>query len=133
MNPKNLLACLLIFLLLPVAALAKTVTPQDARAKIARIGTGDKARVKVKLKDGTKIEGYVVETRTDDFVVRNKATKAMNTVAYNDIETLDAKRKGNGKTIAIIVGAGAAVVVGLILLRTFGCDGGAASGGICGN
>jgi hypothetical protein len=130
---KTLLTCLLIFLLSPVAALAKTVTPQDARAKIARIGTGDKARVKVKLKDGAKIEGYVVESRTDDFVVRNKATKSLNTVAYNDIETLDAKRKGNGKTIAILAGVGAGVVAAILIGRAVGCDGGAQTGGICGN
>ena len=130
---KTLLTCLMIFLLMPVAALAKTVTPDDARNKIARIGTGDKARVKVKLKDGTKIEGYVVETRADDFVVRNKATKGMNTIAYNDIDTLDAKRKSNGKTIAILAGVGGGIVAAIILARTFGCDGGAQSRGICPN
>ncbi len=41
------------------------------KAEIAKLGTGSDARVKIKLKDGTKIKGYIMEAGENQFVVMN--------------------------------------------------------------
>src|SRR5689334_3309381 len=44
---------------------------EKVKANILKLGTGPDALVKVKLRDKTKLEGYVSEAGTDSFVVMN--------------------------------------------------------------
>ncbi|MCA1629211.1 MAG: hypothetical protein LC785_05610 [Acidobacteria bacterium] len=88
-------------------------TPDDAKVKINRAGVGEKARVTVWLKDGTKHKGYVAEHREVDFVLRDRKTDAPSIIAYRDVAKVDINR---GHSTARNVTLGALVGVSAFLL-----------------
>lgn len=104
-----------------------------ARTTILRVGTGEKARVEVKLRDNTRLKGYVSEVGADTFTVTDARTGASSIVAYNNVTQV--KRSGNGlstMTKVLIGGAVAAgVIVGWQIVKPALCDGGAQSRGPC--
>src|SRR4051812_17810960 len=53
------------------------------KADLAKRGTGEKSKVKIKLRDGREIKGYVAELNKDDFVIAN--SKNRTTIAYTDV------------------------------------------------
>lgn len=96
-----------------------------ARAGVERAGTGPKARVEVRLRDNTKLKGYVSEADADSFTVTDSKTGAARAVAYSDVAQL--KRQGGGlspTTKAVIWGGVAAgVAITLYAVRGAFCDG----------
>ena len=100
---------------------------EKARAAVQKIGTGEKARVEVKLRDNTKLKGYVSAADEDSFTVTDRKTGATTNVAYAD--ALQVKKAGGGLspvTWAIIGGsAAAAIIVTKVVLYPVLCDGGA--------
>ena len=44
------------------------------KAKVAKLGTGEKAKATVILKDEKKIKGYIGQAGSDDFVLRDRKT-----------------------------------------------------------
>ena len=107
--------------------LAQT-TDADAKAekirrKVLARGTGVAARVTVKLRDGSKVEGYINETAAEHFdVVRtDDYAGQMVRVDYREVKELKAKGHGKGlssDTKSALVGMGVAVgvSVGAVLL-----------------
>jgi hypothetical protein len=55
---------------------------QKIRGKIVKIGSGPKARVEVKLKDGNRVKGYISEVGADHFAVTDKKTGGVTTISY---------------------------------------------------
>ena len=121
---KKICSFALAALLLQAAAapaLAKSSAEKEARraekvrTQLADLGTGSDARVKLVLRDKTRLEGYVSEAGPESFVVVNKAGVAT-TVAYPQV----AKAKGNnlstGATIAIGIGIGAGITLLIALI-----------------
>ena len=121
---KTICSVALAALLLQAAAapaLAKSSAEKEAkraekvRTQLANLGTGSDARVKLVLRDKTRLEGHVSEAGPESFVVVNKAGVAT-TVAYPQV----AKAKGNnlstGAKIAIGIGIGAGVTLLIALL-----------------
>jgi len=100
---------------------------EQARVKVQNVGTGQKARVEVKLRDNTKLKGYVSQAGADSFTVTDAKTGAATTVAYADVAQV--KKSGGGLsplTWGIIAGASAAaLIVGLTVVKPVVCDGGA--------
>ncbi len=98
---------------------------EKARTSVLKVGMGPKARVEVKLRDNTKLKGYVSEAGADSFTVTDSKTGASQAVAYANVAQI--KKPGNGlsgRTKAIIAGAaigGAAIV--LYTVRGAFCDG----------
>src|SRR5205085_7714280 len=56
------------------AADEKAAPAAKVKAGIARLGTGPQARVEVKLRDGTRLKGYVSELGDDHFVLMDSKT-----------------------------------------------------------
>src|ERR1043166_5016585 len=84
----------------------------DVRAKLDRAGTGEKARVTVWLKDGTKHKGYVSEKRDAEFVLRDRKTDAPEIIAYDNVAKVDINRgHSTARNTAIGVGIGAGAVI----------------------
>src|SRR5215207_2722555 len=100
---------------------------EKAQAAVQKIGTGEKARVEVRLRDNTKLKGYVSAAGEDSFTVTDRKTGATTSVAYAD--ALQVKKQGGGLspvTWAIIGGsAAAAIIVTKVVLYPVLCDGGA--------
>ena len=96
------------------------------------MGVGKDAKVEVKLRDNTKLKGYVSGVEEDSFTVTDK-TGIERTVAYADVAKVS--KQGNGwstRTKAIVgtaVAAGA--IIGWVILKPALCDGGAQSRGPC--
>ena len=103
-----------------------------ARAKVARIGVGQNAKVEVKLRDEARIRGYVSDLQQDSFTVVERDTGVARNVAYAD--ALEVKRSSGGlstKSWAIIGAAAAGAIVTWIIVKPAVCDGGAQTRGIC--
>jgi len=100
------------------AVAAKTQAENEAqllegvKVKVARLGVGDKARVTVKFKDGTKLKGYIAQTKDAEFIVRDRKTDAPTVVLYRDVARVDSNR---GHSTARNVTIGTAIGVGSVL------------------
>lgn len=120
---KKILSLMLVALLIQLAS----VTPASAKTKeenkqaqrtekvkagIAKLGVGEMARVKVKLQDGTKLEGYVSEVSNENFVVMGTKTGATVTVAYPQVKQVKGNNLSTGARIAI----GVAIIVAILTL-----------------
>ena len=103
-------------------AAGKTQADKDARnaekvkRAVARLGTGEKAHIKVKLKDDTKVKGYVSRIGDDDFQVTDAKSGAQAQVAYAQVRQIEGKNFTTGEVIAISVGIAAGVVLVLGIL-----------------
>lgn len=121
------LACLLISTQAGTNAFAAGQATSDAqtlervKVKVSRAGTGEKARVTVKLKDGTKRKGYVSERHDEDFVIRDRKTDAPTTIAYKDVSKVEINHghsTARNTTIGVIIGVGAVLTVLAVLVAT---------------
>ncbi|HET6670128.1 MAG TPA: hypothetical protein VFH15_07820 [Pyrinomonadaceae bacterium] len=96
-------------------------TVEAVKSKIARLGLGAKAKATIKLKNGTKVKGYVAQAGEDDFVMRDRKTDAPTTISYTDVlKVEDNKGHSTARNIAIgvAVGVGAVLAVIGILIST---------------
>ena len=86
---------------------------EKVKTEITKLGTGTDAKVKVKLKDGTKLEGYISEIKGDGFIVMDKKSGNAMPVSYPSVKQV----KGNNLSTGVIVAIGfAAFFVVLILI-----------------
>jgi hypothetical protein len=111
-----MLAYLLVFTAAPVLAGARPdkqdESVEQVRTKIERLGIGEKARATVRLKNGTKLKGYIDQVRSDDFVLKDRNTGAPVNILYSDVAKVESNRgHSTAKTIAL----GAAIGVGVVL------------------
>jgi hypothetical protein len=100
----------------------------ETRARVQKLGQGRDARVEVKLRDNTKLKGYISEAGQDSFTVTEAKTGAAQRVAYADVAQVKKPGSGLSKRAWIIIGAAAvaAVIVGIVVKPAV-CDGGAQS------
>jgi hypothetical protein len=75
------------------------------KAAIQRLGTGESARLKGELYDGTKLAGSIVEIGDDQFVLRNAKTGKNTEIAYSAVKRLKGNGPGLARTIALGAGA----------------------------
>jgi len=123
MKRKYLVVALVALLLqsfvgMPAVVAAKKQAENEAalleqvKVKVARLGVGDKARITVKFKDGTKLKGYISQAKDSEFIVRDRKTDAPNVVLYRDVARIDSNR---GHSTARNIAIGTAVGVGSVL------------------
>lgn len=89
---------------------------EKVKVNVLKLGTGEAARVKVKLRDKTKLEGYVSASGEEDFTVTDRKTGVATTVAYPQVKSVKGNNLSTGAKIAIGVGIAAAVIF-LILFK----------------
>lgn len=92
-------------------------TTAKVKESIAQFGTGEAARVKIKLKDNQKFEGYVSEINQDFFTVKSSATGETTEIPYSQVKKAKGNNLSTGAKIAIGVGVVLAVAA-VILLTT---------------
>jgi len=123
---RTYLTCLLISVLV-VASISMPVAAQQRnsegtsldkiKAKVAKIGIGEKARATVILKDGTKKKGYIGQAGTEDFVLRDRKTDAPTTIRYSDVSKVESnKGHSTARNLGIGIGIGAGAFLAILLI-----------------
>jgi hypothetical protein len=117
----TLVLTVLIFnLFLSASAFASTKEDKFAakvKSEITTLGMGKEARVEVKLKDKTKLKGYVSEIKENSFVVVEDKTGTATEVPYPNAKQVKGNNLSSGVKIAI--GVGIALIV-LFLIGAYG-------------
>lgn len=118
------LALLMIQALPLRQAFARSRTEKDAeftekvRIGVSRIGVGPEAWVELKLRDKSKIKGYISEAGNDSFVVKDSRTGAATTVAYPDVAQIKGNHFNEKTKVAIIIVVIVAAGIGFYELAT---------------
>ena len=89
----------------------KVPTVEQIKAKIAKLGTGKKAKAQIKLRTGEKTKGFVSSAGDDSFAFTERDSKQTKTIAYADV--VEVKKSGGlstGAKIAIGLGIGVGVL-----------------------
>jgi hypothetical protein len=113
-----LVGSLILSLAIAPCALANSKAEKEAaftvrvKTGVAKIGVGRDARVEVKLRDKTKLKGYISEAADETFSITDLKTGATTTVAYPDVAQVKAQNLSTGEIIVIAAG----VAVGVTLL-----------------
>jgi hypothetical protein len=95
---------------------------EKIKAKIAKLGVGEKARAQIKLRNGQKMKGYVSSAGKDDFAFTERKSSTTTTVAYADIVEVKKPGLSTGAKIAIAVGIGVGVLAVLALVVVHGLN-----------
>jgi hypothetical protein len=126
---RKLLALSLVALLINLAGMAtayaatkeekQALFAEKVKVNVLKLGTGEPARVKVKLRDKTKLEGYIRTADSESFTVIDSKTGMATTVAYPQVKSVKGNNMSTGAKIAIGAGIAAAVIF-MILWYTTG-------------
>ena len=104
----------------PVAAQQRNsegMTVDTVKAKVAKLGVGEKAKATVILKDGTKKKGYIGQTGSDDFILRDRKTDSPTTIRYADVSKVESNRgHSTARNLAIGIGIGAGAFLTILLI-----------------
>ncbi|MFN2510612.1 MAG: hypothetical protein ABR568_04120 [Pyrinomonadaceae bacterium] len=142
---KRLVAIMLMGMLVTMAIGLRPVNAQSfqtagtddpvaakGRLDVAKLGVGDKARVEVKLRDNSKVKGYIGEANEDSFTVVDSKNGSDQRIAYADVQKVNKAGGGFSTRSWIILGAAVAGAVATwIIVKPALCDGGAQTRGPC--
>lgn len=126
---KRITSLLLIAVLMQTILVAQTFAETKVekrigkmKAEIARLGTGTDTRIKVKLRDKTQIEGYVLESNETQFVVMSAKTGEPVPVAYPAVKQIRGNNLHTG--VKILIGVGIFIAAIAIILAIYKKQGG---------
>ena len=89
------------------------------KSNVAKRGIGEKARVTVKLTDGSRLKGYISQSGEDSFILSDSKTGQTRTLSYIDVAEV---KKPGGLSLAAKLGIGAGIAVGALgLLYALEC------------
>jgi hypothetical protein len=83
----------------------------SVKAKLQKIGVGERSAVRFKLKAGTQLRGYVSQIGNDSFTITEKASKTATYVSYGDVQSLKEKGLSTTAKVLIVVGIGVVIFV----------------------
>lgn len=87
---------------------------EKVKTDVFKRGTGEKSKVVVKMKDGTKRKGFISQAGEGSFDLTDSKTKQTTAVAYRDVAEVKKQGWSKGAKIALGVGIAAAVTVFVI-------------------
>jgi hypothetical protein len=97
-----------------VRAQKKEISADEAKAEIAKLGTGPKAVVRVTLKDNKKVQGWLSFAGEDHFTLTGEKSGALTDIKYSDVTRVKSLRPSKGALVAGV--AGGLALVGVIFL-----------------
>jgi hypothetical protein len=124
-----LLAGLLIQLICVQTASASPVADKQTKLAekvkegVSKLGVGQDSRVELKLRDKTKLAGYVSEVKDDSFVISDAKTGDATTVAYTNVVQVKGHNISTGAKIAIGIGIGVGIVLIVLAIYINCCTG----------
>jgi hypothetical protein len=89
------------------------------QAGILSLGTGEEAIVKLKLRDKTRLKGYISAAGSDSFTVTDPETGTSTQVAYPKVKEVKGNNLTKGTKISIGVLVGIGIVVMILLSAHF--------------
>ena len=123
---KKFLSFALIVLMLNVvgvsSAYAGSKEGKEARftervkESVSKLGTGTQARVEVKLRDKTKLKGYVSHISENSFTMVDEKTGNASEVPYSSAKQVKGNNLSTG--VKIVIGVGIVLAVIAILVAT---------------
>lgn len=129
---KKLSALMLAVLLLHPLVYVQSVSAKSNPEKEARftakikegirkLGVGKDTQVRVKLRDRTKLTGFISAIEEDHFAVTNAKTGAVTTVPYPNVTQVQGNNLSTGAKVAIgiAIGVGATLLVLYLISLTF--------------
>lgn len=87
---------------------------ERVKAHVTRLGTGPGARIELRLRDRTKVKGYVTYADEEHFVVADYQTGITTRMTYAQVIQIKGENFNKDKQIAI------GIVVGLMILFAVG-------------
>ncbi len=82
------------------------------RTEISKLGVGQDAKVKLKLKSGAKIKGYISEIGENQFAITDAKTGQITQVSYSNVKQV----KGNNLSTGVKIAIGVAVFLVLLVI-----------------
>lgn len=89
---------------------------EKVKKAVVGLGVGEQARIEIKLRDKTKIKGYVKEASDESFVVLDSKSGVETTVSYPQVRQVKGNNLSTGAKIAIGVGIGAGITLLILFL-----------------
>ena len=123
MLKKSIVLILVSLLVTAPSTWAKSKAEKDAekiRTAILQLGTGPDARVSLKLRDKTKVGGYIQAANADSVVVVDTNTGATTNVPYPSVTQVKGNNLSTGAKVAIVLGITAAVLAILLFFENYG-------------
>lgn len=96
---------------------------EKVKAGILKLGVGQQTRITIKMRDKTKLVGYISEIQNDHFVVSDVNSSSTITIPYTDVSQVKGNNLSTGAKVAIGVGIAVAVIIILYSVRGAFCDG----------
>jgi hypothetical protein len=78
--------------------------------ELVKLGTGTDARVEVKLRDKTKLKGYISQINENSFVLVKDNTNTPVEISYSQTKQVKGNNLSTGVKIAIGIGIGVVLV-----------------------
>ncbi len=94
-----------------VMAQKELISADEAKAEIAKLGTGPKAVVRVTLKDDKKAQGWLSFAGEDHFTLTGEKSGALTDIKYSDVTRVKSLRPSKGALVAGVAGGLALAVV----------------------
>ena len=88
---------------------------EKVKANIAKLGTGKDVKVEIKLKDSTKLKGFVSEVKDSGFVLTSEETGMSKEISYLQVKQVKGGNSKTGQRIFAIF-----AVVGLLTVLSWG-------------
>ena len=111
-----LLVAVLVFNSVAVPQATQTQGASQAakvKTEVQKRGTGEKSRVKLRLRNKAEVKGYISKIEDASFDVTDKKTGRATTIPYADVERVQGVGLSKGAKIGIV--AGVAVVVAVVV------------------
>lgn len=116
---KKLLVLIIVGLVLNLSFLNSTALASSKEEKLTakvksginKLGIGKDSKVSVKLKDSTKIKGYISEISEDGFTVVDEKTSLEETISFPSVKQVKGNNLSKGAKIAIGIGIAIAVII----------------------
>ncbi len=107
---------------------AQTQSDQDAKeiqkikTKVAKYGTGEKAKVWVQLRNQTKIKGFISAIDADSFTVTDKKTGTTTAIDYAQVKNVSRSHISTTGKIIFAVAVAVPVTIFMILFGSYNCN-----------
>jgi hypothetical protein len=82
----------------------KGLSADEAKAEIAKLGTGPKAVIRVTLKDDKKVQGWLSFAGEDHFTLTDEKSGALSDIKYSDVARVKSLRPSKGALVAGVAG-----------------------------